>query len=116
MLDNRIAILENTQALKEAKDAVQKTFSFNSTPWQLYRQAVINASGGLIPMPSGTIPSLASGGKVVSGGLVNLHAGEVVTPAGEANQNINIEFTEPMEVADPEAVSSAIAWKLKTQV
>jgi chromosome segregation ATPase len=116
MLDNKIAILENTQALKETKDQIQETFSFNTTPWQLFRQAILNGSGGLIPGLQGTIPSLASGGKVVSGGLVNLHAGEVVTSADAANQNIEINFTEPMEVADPEAISSAIAWKLKTQV
>lgn len=117
MLDNRIALMENTVALNETKDSIQKTFSFNTTPWQMFRQAILDGSGGLIPQLRGTIPSLASGGRVISSGLVNLHAGEVVTnPDSTPHQDIKINFTEPMEVADPEAVSSAIAWKLKTQV
>jgi hypothetical protein len=47
--------------------------------------------------------------------MAYLHAAEVVTPADGSSGDNNIYFTQPMEVADPEAISSAIAWKLKQQ-
>jgi hypothetical protein len=114
LLENKLAQIENTQAIKDlstvVEEQVAEIFDFNSTAWQIWRQAVLNGMGGVLPQYQ--IPSLQTGGLVTRDGLVNLHAGEVVTPAGGAG-DYHINITEPMEVADPVALSSAIAWRLK---
>lgn len=114
LLQNKLAQIENTQAIKDLIKVEEKTneiFSFNTTAWELFRVAILNGMGGVMPQYS--VPSLQTGGMVTREGLVHLHAGEVVTPAEDVGDTI-IKITEPMEVADPVALSNAIAWKLKT--
>jgi hypothetical protein len=49
MLENELALLENTKALKEIEGTLGEVFDFNTTPWQMFRIAVLNGMGGLIP-------------------------------------------------------------------
>lgn len=111
LLENKLAILENTKSLDEINGTLGEVFDFNSTPWQLFRVAVLNGMGGL--MPGLSIPSLHTGGIVTGDGLFNLKAGETVSAPGVSGDT-NINITSPMEVADPVALSNAIAFKLKT--
>jgi hypothetical protein len=116
LLENRLAQIENTGALQDLTETTDKTneiFSFNSTAWDLFRMAIFTGTGQVLPQFA--VPHLASGGTVTRDGMAYLHAAEVVTPADGSSGDNNIYFTQPMEVADPEAISSAIAWKLKQQ-
>jgi len=119
MLDNELALIENTNSIKELDKQVDKTFNFQSTSWQLFRRAVLNGNGQIIPELNSSIPQLASGGYIKSDGLAYLHAAEVVVPASGSSSNSGplvdkIEFTQPMEVADPIALSNQIGFKLST--
>lgn len=113
LLEAQLAILQNTQALQELNGTLGKEIGFSTTAWQLFRQAILNTMGGLLPQYQAQIPSLQGGGRVTSSGLVMLHAGEVVrdTNAGAVEQHYH--FTEPMEVADPTVIGSKIAWEWK---
>lgn len=128
LLENELALLQNTKSIMELNGTLGKIFSFNSSAWQLWRKAVFNGLGGI--MPNFPIPSLQAGGEVLRGGIVNVHSGEMVIPASvkayeHANANAaflrgnmenNIYVTEPMEVADPVALSNAIGMKLRTSI
>lgn len=112
LLENQIAILENTQALNDNTNTVKEIFSFNSSAWQMFRVAIFNGMGGLLP--NYQIPQLHTGGNVTKDGLFNLKAGEAVISADQNGKTNVIYITEPMEVADPTALSNAISFKLKT--
>jgi len=134
LLDNQLAIIENNLRIKELTEATedntetteentQETFNFTSTAWDKFRFAVLQGTG-VSPDLTGTIPQMASGGFVSREGLAYLHSAEVVVPAGQADKFMsmgsggplveNINFTQPMEVADPIAVSNQIGFKLST--
>ncbi len=114
IIENEAALVNNTNTIKQLEGAM-KVQSFTTTAWQLFRQAIFNGSGGLLP--SYDIPLMDTGGYVRSDGLAYLHAAEVVRPAswggdGGSIGEMNINITEPMEVADPVILSNAIAFKL----
>ncbi len=115
LLENQLALLQNTQAIKELDGTMGQAQTFNTTSWQLFRQAVLNGTNGLLPQFASQIPSLQTGGQVISGGLVNLHAGEVVHDKNAGPVEQHYHFTEPMEVADPTVIGAQIAWKWKQQ-
>jgi hypothetical protein len=122
LLDNELALLENTQSIKDLDKAVDKntdTFTFKSTSWDLFRRAVLNGQGQILPEFAASIPQLSTGGYIQKDGIAYLHAAEVVVPAGKATSNggplvDKIEFTQPLEVADPIAISNQIGFKLST--
>jgi hypothetical protein len=120
LLDNKIALLENTKSIKELDESVNSSdiFNFKTTNWEVFRQAILNGNGQLLPQLASTIPQLSSGGLIKSEGLAYLHAAEVVTPANQTGNSgplvDTINFTQPMEVADPVAVSNQIGFKLST--
>ena len=113
LLENQLALLQNTEAIKELDGTLGESFSFNTTAWTLFRQAVLNGMGGLLPNYQALIPSLQTGGTVVKSGLVQLHSGEVVHDKNAGPVEQHYHFTEPMEVADPTVIGAKIAWEWK---
>lgn len=113
LLETELALLENTKAIKELDGTLNKAFSFNTTSWQLFRQAVLDGMGGLLPQYQALIPSMHTGGVITKSGLFNLKAGEAVVPGGTPQQDIDINITSPTQVADPTQLASSIAWQLK---
>jgi len=127
--ENKIAIIENSIRLKELNetteentDATKEQFNFTDTLWEQFRVAVLQGTG-INPNLQSSIPTLATGGVISRDGLAYLHAAEVVVPANESRglSSIasgpiveNINFTQPMEVADPVAISNQIGFKLST--
>jgi hypothetical protein len=119
LLENELAVLQNTQSIKELDGSINGVFDFKSTNWEKFRQAVFTGnSAQVLPQFASQIPQLASGGYVTREGLAYLHAAEVVIPASNTGNGgplvDTINFTEPMEVADPIALSNQIGFKLST--
>jgi hypothetical protein len=112
LIENQGAIVANTSEIQALNGSV--TQSFNSTAWDWFRLAIFNGSGGL--MPSYQIPQMHSGGRVMANGLYRLAEGEEVLTRGQSRGDTTIELniTEPMEVADPDYFANLIAFKLKT--
>lgn len=130
LLENQLAIIENSIRIKELNESTQDNtdateentgLNFTTTAWEQFRVAVLSGVG-INPNLAQSIPKLNTGGFVTREGLAYLHAAEVVTPAsrgimqgtssGPLVENIN--FTQPMEVADPVAISNQIGFKLST--
>lgn len=121
LLDNQLALLQNTQSIKELDDNISDVFDFKSTNWQTFRKAIFTGNGPqVLPQFQSAIPQLATGGYIQRSGLAYLHAAEVVVPASQAGTRNSgplvdtINFTQPMEVADPVAISNTIGFKLST--
>jgi hypothetical protein len=109
LLENRLALLQNSEELKDLTEATNDAaFSFNTTSWRLYRVAVLNGMGGLMPNlpapPSATVPSAS----------LSAPATQQAGPTTPGSQNNIIQITEPMEVADPVALSNAISFKMSS--
>lgn len=115
IIDNAGAIETNTQALQDLSQTVEQSFS--STAWQLFRQAIFNGSGGLLPQYSLAVPMMQSGGTILSDGLLYGHRSERIVPAqvsrdstwGSGDTN-NIYITSPTEVADPDHIARALSF------
>lgn len=121
LLENKIAIKENTVSLKEINGTLGETFDFNSTSWTMFRRAILNGSGELLPRYANlvpdtsavpTTPSVGRPAKATIGGTGDHSINGKNSNRELAKMEVNI--TEPMEVADPIALSNAIAWKMKT--
>lgn len=113
IIDNAGAIEQNTQQLQEL-NASQQVQSFTTTAWQLFRRAIFNGMGGLLPQFQ--VPMMQSGGTIMSTGLLYGHQGEQIVPAGvsrnqswEGDTN-NIYITSPTEVADPDHIARVLSF------
>ncbi len=113
LLENEAALLENTLAIKDLEESQKDLFGFSSTSWELFRAAVLDGTGGLMPNIAAAVPHLASGGLITREGLAYVHAGENVVAGGGSSQQNYFNFTQPMEVADPASIAASVAWKLK---
>lgn len=116
LLDNKLALLENTQNIKDLKDKVEEnteTFDFKSTNWEIFRRAVLNGNGDIVPALASTIPSVQYSSVVPSTSTsYGSNSSNYSSNAGPLVDTIN--FTQPMEVADPIAISNQIGFKLST--
>lgn len=115
IIDNASAIEQNTQQLQDL-NASQQVQSFTTTAWQLFRTAIFNGMGGLLPQFS--VPLMASGGSIVSDGLLYGHQGEKIVPAGimrdqswQGGDTNNIYVTNPTEVADPGYIADVLSFR-----
>ena len=111
LLDNEIALLENSQQLQQINGTLNQPQSFTSTAWQMFRTAIFNGSGGLLPQFQ--VPGMASGGTLLSDGLIYAHAGERIIPATVTSGigDTNLFVTSPTEVADPVTFAARFAWE-----
>lgn len=112
LLQNTLAIVQNTQALDESKEVQVQNWS--SSAWQAYRTAVFNGTGGLMPHLTQHIPTMHSGGPVLKDGLHNLRRGEYVLDDPSRFGETNINITQVKEKVDPIELSEVIAFRRKT--
>jgi hypothetical protein len=114
IVENAGAVEQNTQSLKDLSSVQQQTFS--SSAWQLFRRAIFNGMGGLLP--EFRAPLMASGGTILSNGLIFGHSGETIVPANVSRDSTwqggdtnNIYITSPTEVADPGHLASVLSFR-----
>lgn len=123
LLENQIAVLENTQAINQIVNA-DTTQDFSSSAWQQFRTAIFDGLGNLLPHYAMAVPSAATGAKIMQGGIIRVHEGEEVVPAeivrgttmsgATTKQEINTEvhLSNPTEVADPVYIGNAIGFRI----
>jgi hypothetical protein len=119
LVDNTNNLVQNTLTLQQL-NATTNQQAFSSTAWQMFRQAIFNGLGGLLPQYAMAVPTLQAGGMISRAGLLYGHQGEMVIPAqvskelaaGNSYQTNHINITNPTEVADPNYLGNAIAWRL----
>lgn len=117
LIENESAINANTEQLNSLTQSVSQ--SFESTSWKMFRQAIFDGAGGLIPRYQNLVPQMYEGGIVQSNGLFYLHAGEKVTPknyvSSSGKEEHNWYITSPTEVADPDHFASVFSFRRSTQ-
>jgi chromosome segregation ATPase len=117
IIDNATANEQNTTALKELTAPTTQTWA--STAWQWFRSAVFNGAGGLLQRYQ--IPSMDTGGKLMSDGIYYGHAGERVVAANVqhgvggdvfAPSITNVERVQDM---DEETLKNKLMFAYKTR-
>lgn len=118
LIDNTTAVVDNTQNLQQL-NATTGQQQFTSSAWTLFRDAIFNGMGQLLPKYAQMIPSMDVGGTITRQGLLMGHRGEVMVPA-KVNRDVPIGAQEnhfhidhPVEVADPVLFGNAVAWRLQ---
>jgi hypothetical protein len=116
---NTTATVQNTANLQQL-EATTNQQNFSSSAWTMFRDAIFNGLGGLLPQYAMSVPSMDIGGNIQRSGLIFGHAGEQIVPAnisrtnnfGTKNIENHFHIDHPMEVADPVHLSNAVAWKM----
>jgi hypothetical protein len=112
IIDNEQAVQQNTQSVRDLTQT--QTQSFSSSAWQLFRQAIFTGSGGLLPQYR--VPMMASGGTILTDGMIYAHAGEIL-PARvtrdltQRDGDTIVNVTSPTEVLDPGYVGTVLAFR-----
>jgi hypothetical protein len=119
LIANEQAIIDNTKQMEDLTNP-SKTQSWSTTSWQLFRNAIFNGAGGLLPQFAQTVPQMATGGMILNNGLIYAHAGEMVVRAadvmrGNTTGDTNIYITSPTEVLDPYHVASVLSYRRSLQ-
>lgn len=122
IVGNQIALEENTKAIEELSGGTALQ-DFSSAPWRLFRQAVFNGLGGLMPqynIPGVNVPGAAIGANILAGGLLRVHSGETVVPAQVSRSNnwggdtkIEINVDQAGQDLDVEYLARRMAWEAR---
>jgi hypothetical protein len=112
VIDNAGAVVDNTQQLADLNSTTAQSFS--TTAWQLFRQAIFNGSGGLLPqyslpnmsLQSALTSSTPSASPGATGGSTSLSRPGVV-----GSETIEVHLTNPTETTDPQWIGEVLAVK-----
>lgn len=108
IIDNASAVVDNTQQLAEMNSS--RLQSFSTTAWELFRQAIFNGSGGLLPQYRSLMPTSAStmsGAALTAGFLPRANGSSSIT----GDSNINVNVTNPTVTTDPNWIGEVLAVK-----
>jgi hypothetical protein len=122
IIENTTATVTNSKQLSDLNDTTTSPQSFSSSFWRVFRRAIFNGEGGLLTQFSEAIPSMAGGGSVLRGGMVNVHAGErivaaqVVRDGADGDTYITNNITTPTEVLDPTDAARQMAHSYRNRI
>jgi hypothetical protein len=109
ILENKIALVQNTTALNEVTGQGSAPASYTSTAWQWFRQAFLTGTGGV--MPQYALPPNAS---MTSGGL----GGSVSMASSTTNNGSqitnNFEINEAGQPIDTTKLASTVVFAQST--
>lgn len=117
MIENTTATLDNSKRIKELSG--QSNFqSFSTLAWRMFRTALLNGMGGLMPSYAG-IPSAEIGGQIVGSGALVAHMGEEIRPANivrkdfepRSEGDVIINYKHPVQQADPVEIGKRVMWE-----
>lgn len=111
IIENTTSQVSNTQAIKDLTKTDAQSFS--SSAWQIFRQAIFDGSGGLLPQyqnplsavsslsPAGFDPSASTRSAVSSSSSVSTSTGDTTV----------LQITSPTEVFDPAHAAEVLSFK-----
>lgn len=114
MLENQVAMLQNTQAINELTGASKDPQTFSSSAWTQFREAIFTGMGQILPQYQ--FPMAATGGIAMRAGLYHLEPGELYRPpdwGSKQEGDINLTIHEAGRPIDTTEVSAAIAFARK---
>jgi hypothetical protein len=109
ILENKIALVQNTQAIDEATGAGSAPASYTSTAWQWFRSAFLTGTGQV--MPQYTPPVMQSVGDIGPGGMASTS-----TTTNGATITNNFEINEAGQPIDLTKVSSTVVFAQSTAI
>jgi hypothetical protein len=118
LLQNKIALLQNTNSINELTGNIADPQSFTSSAWRLFREAIFNGIGQILPqfvIPIGAASDMMGNAGVFSTSssqFTNNNSSEVLSKV--INQDIDIEVNEAGGPIDITAIASAFAFASKT--
>jgi hypothetical protein len=116
LLENQVALLQNTQAINELNGTMTEPQGFTSSAWTMFRQAIFNGNNGLLSQYS--VPSSAMGGNVaVQGASTVLPSnGSSDRSSGDNVQynDIDVNLSHPVQDVSGIEIGNKVAWSLKT--
>ena len=115
MIDNTTATLDTTTELKNLNGNLAPQ-GFASSAWQWFREAIFTGMGDVLPQYQ--VPHADTGGYVRRGGLMNLHAGELITnpSRGQIGRegDLNITVNQDDSPLDISYLASRMQFERKT--
>jgi hypothetical protein len=114
ILENQVAILQNTLAVNELSGTMTDPQTFTSSAWQQFREAIFTGMGQVLPQYQ--IPMAQTGGIAMKAGLYHLEAGELWRPGSWEQRkegDINIEINEAGQPIDTTALAGKIGFARK---
>jgi hypothetical protein len=122
LIQNTGAIVDNTKQLDDLNSSARQSFS--SSMWTMFRRAIFNGEGGLLPQFASVTPRLDTGGLITRNGLYYGHAGEAVIRSARVERgdlggdyvDIDLNVTTPTEVLDPVDTGRQLAHAYKNRV
>ena len=116
MLENQVAILQNTQAINELNGTVTDPQTFSSSAWQLFRNAIFNGNTGLLPQYA--VPSAATSGQIAAKGASTLMPSSVGGGSSTSDSvqynDIDVNLSHPVEDVSGIEIGNRVAWSIKT--
>jgi hypothetical protein len=107
LLENQIAVQQNTKAVADLTGAGTAPSTFTSTLWQWFGEAFLTGTGGI--MPQYLAPSNLMAG--INGGAANASSSSSVN---NGDTNINIEINEAGQPIDPTKLASTVVFAQAT--
>jgi hypothetical protein len=115
LLSNQASIIENTGAIQELTQASDAQ-SWSTTAWEMFRTAVFNGAGGLLPQYQTALSSAGSGSSFGAGGTSGImpRVGVSMQSGTVGGDEYHMHLTTPTEVLDPSDVARQIAFARNT--
>ena len=111
LLENKIAILGNTQAIDEATGLTKDPQTFTSSAWTWFREAIFNGMGQVLPQYD---MANMSGASAMTGIVTGAVIYPPVTSSTKISGDTNITLNEVGRPVDLEEVSSVVTFASKT--
>jgi hypothetical protein len=119
LLENQVAVLENTVAINELNGTVNGMQTFSTTAWQMFQNAIFNGNSGLLPQYE---MAITNGGAIAANAGMTTEApvgdgsalakSAVATPAGDTN--IDVHYHEVNDAPSPMETAKRVDWEIKT--
>lgn len=117
LLQNQVAILQNTVSLNELNGVIADPQTFTSSAWTWFRRAIFSGMGQVLPQYQ--IPMADTGGVAMRSGMYHLQPGELYVPSqwsgGSTKEgDFSLTINEAGRPVDTTEIAAAVGFARKT--
>lgn len=117
LLENQVAILQNTQTINEVNGTITQPQGFSSSAWTLFREAIFNGLGQVLPRYQAGVQAMHPAAAMSATGFYHQNPAETLVGDNGANrgiaQDIDLNFYGYERPLDVTEVSTAVGWATK---
>lgn len=111
LLENKVAMLQNTQSINELNGTVTDPQTFTSSAWTLFREAVFDGMGNVLPryeLPASAVNNM------LSSGAYNVNPGDTSMMSTTSEGDINLTINEAGQPVDTTELITTLGFLKKT--